>query len=392
MLVGNLNSAHLNRHLPRQANGTRGSDGCLICDDLQPSCNCAFGQQCVLITRLCDQCPYASCIAGSSSVSSKKGGVSGGAVAGAVIAVILVLAATVAGYFWYRRRQRLAAQNTASDESKPDVPARAEEVLNRPDPNEKPNSPPPQLSSIRIFSGSLQGTINLDPAASTAGRTQPSSASVHSNPFEDNHSIQTTSTGTQSNVIPIALVPPGSVESGASSAQSAEHNAPQTHANARSDMNLDHVNVSNDTLTPPGAAYVPSARAGGDNTINRMSYMTTGSYTSDFLETSVIVTPTRGTVKQVVGVAKAEVLRTPPSDTLSRASTLSRQARSPLANSSFGPADIMHEEKEEQEQEVTVQANPFSDNHSPYSNALQAHSSNSRHVHLKTSNVRRCLR
>ena len=311
--------------------------------------------------------PYASCIAGDSS-SSKKGGVSGGAVAGAVIAVILVLAATVAGYFWYRRRQRLAAQNTASDETKPDVPARAEDVLRRADPNEKPSSPPPQLSSIRIYSGSLQGTINLDPAASSAGHTQPSSASVHSNPFEDNHSIQTTSTGTQSNVIPIALVPPGSVDSGASSAQSSERNAAQALANARSDINLEHVNVSNDTLTPPSAAYAPSGRTGGDNANNRMSYMTTGSYTSDFLETSVIVTPTRGTVKQVVGVAKAEVLRTPPSDGLSRASTLSRQARSPLANSSFGPADVMHEEKDEQAQELTVQANPFSDHHSPYSN------------------------
>ena len=51
MLVGNLNSAHLNRYLPRQANGTRGADGCLICEDTQPSCNCEFGQQCVLIGR-----------------------------------------------------------------------------------------------------------------------------------------------------------------------------------------------------------------------------------------------------------------------------------------------------------------------------------------------------
>ena len=309
----------------------------------------------------CNQCPYAQCISSGSSTSSSKGGVSKGAVAGAVVAIILVLAATVAAFFWYRRRQRLASQNN-QEESKSDAPARAEDVLNRPDPNEKPPvSPPPQLNSIRIYSGTLQGTINLDPTASTAGHTQPSNSSVHSNPFEDSHSIQTTSTGTQSNVIPIALVPPGSVRSGASgSIQSHGRNAAQAGANMRGDMNLDHVNVSNDTLPPPNAAYASSARSDSPN--NRMSYMTTGSYTSDFLETSVIVTPTRGSVKQVVGVAKAEVLHASPTDSLSRSSTLTRQARSPLGASSFGPADIMPEKA----QEVPVPANPFSDNHSPY--------------------------
>ena len=281
--------------------------------------------------------------------------------AGAVVAIILVLAATVAAFFWYRRRQRLASQNT-QEESKSDAPARAEDVLNRPDPNEKPSVSPPQLNSIRIYSGILQGTINLDPtASSTAGHTQPSNSSVHSNPFEDSHSIQTTSTGTQSNVIPIALVPPGSVRSGSASIQSHGRNAAQAGANVRGDMNLDHVNISNDTLPPPNAAYASSARSDSPN--NRMSYMTTGSYTSDFLETSVIVTPTRGSVKQVVGVAKAEVLHASPTDSLSRSSTLTRQARSPLGASSFGPADVMREEKE---QEVTVPANPFSDHHSPY--------------------------
>ena len=282
--------------------------------------------------------------------------------AGAVVAIILVLAATVAAFFWYRRRQRLASQNT-QEESKSDAPARAEDVLNRPDPNEKRSaSPPPQLDSIRIYSGTLQGTINLDPtASSTPGHTQPSNSSVHSNPFEDSHSIQTTSTGTRSNVIPIALVPPGSVRSGAGSIQSHGRIAAQAGANVRGDMNLDHVNVSNDTLPPPNAAYASSARSDSPN--NRMSYMTTGSYTSDFLETSVIVTPTRGSVKQVVGVAKAEVLHASPTDSLSRSSTLTRQARSPLGASSFGPSDVMQENKE---QEVAVPANPFSDHHSPY--------------------------
>ena len=62
-------------------------------------------------------------------------------------------------------------------------------------------------------------------------------------------------------------------------------------------------------------------------------------------------------------MAKAEVLHASPTDSLSRSSTLTRQARSPLGASSFGPADVMREEKE---QEVAVPANPFSDHHSPY--------------------------
>ena len=256
----------------------------------------------------------------------------------------------------------MRAAAAAADEPKPDVPARAEDVLQRPDPNEKSNSPPPQLDNIRIYSGNLQGTINLDPAASYAAQPQVSSgASIHSNPFEDNHSIQTTSTGTQSNVIPIALVAPGSVRSGATG--SSQHEPQTQAANVRAHMNLDHVNISEDTINSGGSAFAPPVRPNADN---RSSLMTTGSFSSEFLETSVIVTPTRGTVKQVVGVAKAEVMRAPSSDTLSRSSTLtSRGARSPLAASSFGPADVMQEADEEQE--VTVNQNPFSDGNSPFS-------------------------
>ncbi|KAI0638580.1 hypothetical protein C8Q77DRAFT_1047030 [Trametes polyzona] len=366
----------LRRFHPRQTSNQTDSNGCIYCDtDTPPSCSCGLGTQCVLINRDCHTCPSMRCIPNTDSTTiSSKSGVSKGAVAAAVVVTILVLAGAVAAFFWYRRRQRLQQNTAPGQETKPDVPARAEDVLNRPDPNEKPSSPPPQLSSIRIFSGSSHGTINLDPAASEAGHSQPSQrGSVQSNPFEDNHSIQTTSTGAQSNVIPIALVPPGSVgnSSGASAISHSHDNSNAAHAGAfaRADVNLDHVNVSNDSLTPRGAANAASARSGVNENIptnnNRSSYMTTGSFASDFLETSVIVTPTRGTVKQVVGVAKAEVLRAPPSDSLSRSSTTSRPARSPLAASSFGPADVMREAEEEQE--VTAPANPFSDSNSPYS-------------------------
>ncbi|KAI0650835.1 hypothetical protein C8Q79DRAFT_901239 [Trametes meyenii] len=358
------------RFHPRQTSNATDANGCLLCEGVNPSCNCGFNQQCIFINRDCDTCPSAKCIDNDdASNSGSKGGVSKGAVAAAVVVTILVLAGAVAAFFWYRRRQRLLKNTAPAGETKQDAPARAEDVLNRPDPNEKPSSPAPQLSSIRIFSGSSHGTINLDPQASDAGHSQPSQrGSVQSNPFEDNHSIQTTSTGAQSNVIPIALVPHGTVgNSSGASAISHSHDNHNAHAGAlsRADVNLDHVNISNDSLTPRGTTPGSGVNENSIINNNRSSYMTTGSFASDFLETSVIVTPTRGTVKQVVGVAKAEVFRAPPSDTLSRSSTLSRQARSPLAASSFGPADVMQEAEEEQE--VTVPANPFSDSNSPYS-------------------------
>ncbi|KAH9899461.1 hypothetical protein C8Q73DRAFT_743401 [Cubamyces lactineus] len=361
------------RFHPRQTNNNNatGSDGCLLCDGPAPSCNCAWNQQCILINRDCHTCPSAKCVANDDTAGSSTSGsgVSKGAVAAAVVVTIIVLAAAVGAFFWYRRRQRLRRDTASEQETKPDVPARAEDVLNRPDPNEKPASPPPQLSSIRIYSGSGLGTINLDPAASDAGHSQPSQrGSIQSNPFEDNHSIQTTSTGAQSNVIPIALVPPGSVgNSSGASGISQSHDNHNAGMLSHADVNLEHVNVSNDSFNARGAPSAQSMRTGVNDNManNRSSFMTTGSFSSDFLETSVIVTPTRGTVKQVVGVAKAEVLRAPPSDSLSRSSTTSRQARSPLAASSFGPADVMQEAEEEQE--VTVPTNPFSDSNSPYS-------------------------
>ena len=41
---------YLNR--PRaDLNGTVGSDGCLVCTDLNPKCSCAFDEDCIIITQ-----------------------------------------------------------------------------------------------------------------------------------------------------------------------------------------------------------------------------------------------------------------------------------------------------------------------------------------------------
>ncbi|KAI0941180.1 hypothetical protein AcV7_002817 [Taiwanofungus camphoratus] len=360
---------------------------CVQCPAV-PSCTCPSSDQCVLIEQSCTACATFQCLPPTSSSSGSKD-VSAGAVAGAVIGTVAFLVIVVGVFFWYRRRQRLIREATGAQEDKPDVPARAEDVLNRPDPNEKSAPPEHEQSTVRIYSGS-GGIINLDPEAS-AGAQNPSDhdprrGSAGSNPFGDNHSIQTTSTGTQSNVIPIALVPPASFvasqQGGAQSTQSTDESrassGPARPARAPDlDLNLEHVNISQNTLNGSGASDAQSQLSGVSGINNRASYMSTGSYASDLLnEAPVIITPTRGIVKQqVLGVVKAEVIRTSPNssptkpgESLRPVATISRPpVRSPLAASSFGPSDVVHEVAEEQD--MVVRGNPFGDEHSPYPGA-----------------------
>jgi protein OPY2 len=91
--------------------------------------------------------------------------------------------------------------------------------------------------------------------------------------------------------------------------------------------------------------------------------MSGASFSSDFLnEAPMIVTPTQGAFRQVLGVVKAEVIHAPSSDTL-RPPTLGSMKRpsvsSPLAGTSYGPADLAHENSDERDDE----ADPFSDRH-----------------------------
>ena len=329
--------------------------------------------------RSCDACASYQCLTPSSSSRSSSGGVSGGAVAGAVVASIVFLLLVLGAFWFYRRRlrQRQAAQS--GQEGKADVPARAEDVLNRPDPNEKPQEQEPP-SLVRIYTGTSMGTINLDPNASQGGSTMHatdghSRDSVQSNPFNDSHSIQTTSTGTRSNVIPIALVPPATfvppptpqtnTQSTAATAGSASIDPsrlapPRPDRDPSLDIGVRGIEVAHDAAK---SAEEQSQRTGLSN---RASYQSTGSFASDLLsEAPVIVRPTR-----VVGVVKAEVIRTSPGSSPSKDNLRVQAAnrppvRSPLAASSFGPSDVLRESQEDG-QEATVQGNPFGDEHSPY--------------------------
>ena len=331
----------------------------------------------LVFIRDCNTCPSNQCVPLNAGSSSSSHGVSSGAVAGAVIASVIFLAVGVLAYLWYRKRQRLQRQTSPAADVK-DTPARAEDVLNRPDPNEKPAAAEAQeMHTVKIYGGASNTTINLDPesqggsVAATHGHNHVLMA-TQDNPFADSHSIQSASTGTQSNVIPIALVPPGSV----SLRSNPSHQATDGGSGSRrpeDGLNYEHANISGESVRTGGKQYAKSTVSAIRNSI-----MTTGSFASDLLnETPVIVTPSQGVVNKVlVSSARAEVIRTPPGSIYSNqdgsksAGSLSVASsrppvRSPLGGSSFGPLETMTEEQEG-DQELTVRSDPFGDEHSPY--------------------------
>lgn len=269
------------------------------------------------------------------------------------------------------------------------MPAPAALVLNRPDPSEKSQSSRPQSAqdnnnssnNVRLYRRQSQNTIDLAPqpqqyydqhSAHAHQQQQPAvdpfnspRSSVKQDPFEDTQSIQTASTGSQAtNVIPIAFVDahnhaPVSRHEGGGAAHGNDANAP--HRPVRSpELNLDHTNVSSrggsstNGSAPGGYAHSMASGisgmtyGGGDD---GRSYISNASYSSDFLnEAPVIVTPTQGSIRQVLGVHKAEVMQAPasPRDAPAQQQQGGRlrpkqSIRSPLAASSFGPADVLVE-------------------------------------------------
>lgn len=325
----------------------------------------------IIVVRDCFTCSQTKCVAkegGSSNNSS--GGASKGALAGGIVGALIFLALALLLFLWYRRKVRARAAAAAELEVKEDAPAPAETVLNRPDPTEKPSPPPTELSSVRVYSTSSNTTIDLDPESQRSSHHIPSRGSIPSNPFDDNHSIQTVGTeGT--NVIPIALVSPESHHLHSSRSEdgtiSTTHSYPvRPERSPDLNLNLEHVAITPDSLHAP-ANYALST-VSGISGMSRNSFMSGASYSSDFLnEAPMIITPTKGNVRQVLGVVKAEVINAPGSltstsnnnDGLKPSSLASRPSvGSPLASTSFGPSDVVKEVDEGQD------ANPFSDGHS----------------------------
>ncbi|KAG6861594.1 hypothetical protein C0995_014501 [Termitomyces sp. Mi166 len=261
----------------------------------------------------------------------------------------------------WRRKLRMRQRLAAALEPPEDIPAAAETVLNRPDPTEKYVPPPTEVNTVRVYSNS-NTTIDLDPDTQRSSPHYNPSRRSKTNPFDDATSIQTAGTeGT--NVIPIALVPAETQRS--FSPSSAGHTQSPTASPpirpARSpDLYLDHVNVPGDSVRPP-PKYALSTSSGVSGFTNRNSFGSNASFSSDFLnEAPMIITPNKGAVRQVLGVVKAEVINAPGSlssgsDSLKTPSNTRPVNKSPLASTSFGPADM---NKEDDGQPI----DPFSDN------------------------------
>ncbi|KAI0291759.1 hypothetical protein BC826DRAFT_1098082 [Russula brevipes] len=318
-----------------------GRNDCVQCSSIPPVCNCGPSQVCFQIAQSCDQCSTFKC-ADQQTAASPSHAVSGRAVAGAVVGAVVFLVLVGVGFLWWRRRSAAAVQHPVPEVK--DIPAPADTVLNRPDPTEKvvvtpapTTAPGPAKSVVRVY-GNSNTTINLDP---TSESTSPRRDSSQSNPFGDSHSIQTTSTGSQStNVIPIAFSSSASPLRG--------QRAP------RVDLNIDHMNLSVDSV--PIGSSVPSGVAGISDD---RSYITNASYATDVLSE----VPTIVTGRQVASAAKAAIVSA--SSTRSLASRPS--IRSPLT-ASFGPQDILHEGDERHS--LSVPRDPFADQRSPARSSL----------------------
>ncbi|KAG6831608.1 hypothetical protein H0H92_009081 [Tricholoma furcatifolium] len=292
-----------------------------------------------------------------------SGGISKGATAGAIVGALIFLGIAAAFFLWYRRKSRIRRRLAAAREPPKDIPASAETVLNRPDPIEKLVSTPTESNDIRVYSNSST-TIDLDPESRRSSPHYDASQPLNPNPFDDATSIQTTGTeGT--NVIPIALVPAESQRPFSPSSANPTHVSTTSSVPTRPprspDLYLDHVNVSNESVRAP-ANYALSTRSGISGFTNRNSFGSNASFSSDFLnEAPMIITPNKGAVRQVLGVVKAEVINAPgslsSSDSLKPPSHSRPLTKSPLASTSFGPADIV---KEDDSQPM----DPFSDNSS----------------------------
>ena len=330
---------------------------CVQCPSSPPVCDCDSTQSCFQIAqcvlwcivsvfffssctfRSCTQCSSFKCV-DQPTPSNPSHGVSAGAIAGAVIGALVFLGLAVGLFLWWRHRNATPIEPAVPEVK--DIPAPADTVLNRPDPSEKISSTPepvPTEPVVRVY-GNSTSTIDLDPTPRSALSRR---GSAQSNPFGDSHSIQTTSTGSQStNVIPIAFVPPPASVFPSGSKFTL---LPMPG----SDLNMDHMNLSVESVP---ANF--SDRSGISVIADDRSYITNASYASDVL-TEV---PTIITGRQVVSAAKGAVV---PANARSLASRPS--IRSPLAASTFGPQDVLREADEDHP--LPVPADPFADRRPP---------------------------
>ena len=225
---------------------------------------------------------------------------SAGAAAGAVVTSVVVFLIVLFAFLWYRRRQRRRYSATILGE-KSEKPARAEDVLQRPDPIEQSSTAPsPNMPTFRLYTDYSMSSVNLPASSSPASyaATHGHHANASSPPFSGIPSDHRLSIGTHPNLISATFNPASPSISGLDLPYALPHDRTGAVNEAR---------VSSQSVLHP--EYLLGRKIRDDH---RHSYNTTTTFSSDISgEVPMIVTPTHGAVKQVVGVAKAQFVRTP---------------------------------------------------------------------------------
>ncbi|CAE6428597.1 unnamed protein product [Rhizoctonia solani] len=262
-------------------------------------CNCKSNESCEIKYRTCDQCDVVTCIPNS---QPQSGSISGGAVAGAVVGCVIV-SALLAGLIWFLRRRRAARKAQVMAAKRP-TPYTVESSVGTPA-GEKPPTLPP--SSPR--------TPNANGTSHTLHYTE---SVINLDPFADTHSVHS---ATSSHVIPIAYVPPNSASmsladghsrpghlSITSLPPSRPHRSPDLNLKLEPPKSAASRLSTGQELHPPrfSSPYAASQRSG-------MSRASTISSVGSFVygDTPVVVSQAQGGVRQVLGVARPEVVQVP---------------------------------------------------------------------------------
>ncbi|CAE6481390.1 unnamed protein product [Rhizoctonia solani] len=269
---------------------------CLAVDACpQAVCNCKSDESCEIKYRTCDQCDVVTCLPNS---KPQSGSISGGAVAGAVVSCLVVSMLLAAG-IWFLRRRRAA---------------RKAEALKRPGPftiesgtpaGEKPPTLPGTPGSPRTPNANGTRTLHY------------TESEINLDPFADAHSVHS---ATSSHVIPIAYVPPNSASMSLADGHARSHlsitSLPPSRPHRSPDLNLkleppksaaSRLSTGQE-LRPPrfSSPYAASQRSGASraSTISSVGSFVYG-------DTPVVVSQAQGGVRQVLGVARPEVVQVP---------------------------------------------------------------------------------
>lgn len=329
----------------------------------------------ISLCRTCSQCATNVCVASGSSGS--KGGVSNGALAGAVLGCVVLLTLVVTTFFMWRRRVRArkAAQAALEKSTISPFDLQGPNVITTPLPPTSPLSPrhgaqspsglaPPGSpgADVRFYNST---TINLAGATSPTRQFYEGDPAQAQNPFNDSASMSTLN----SNVIPIAYVPPSSNSMSVADGigphpPSPSHPFPPARPARSPDLDLRappaalrrasllDAAAKNDLLAPKSVYGAQSTRSGVSGVSSRSSIM---SGVSSVYERPTIVTSAK-IGRQVLGVVRAEVVPLPGSvpgspsgsttqsgygSPLSTPGLRSRPSiRSPLAGPSFNQSDM----------------------------------------------------